>query len=303
MFELIGKGKFQLAYGLEETFKYIVYAIMRILPTPRLVLILISLLTNGCIIIRFWELRKVSSFSCMVLCYYMIYFFMSMSGLRQFCAVALVFFFTRYLTQKKILPFILGVLLAMMIHRSAVVCLALLAVNCFRWKELSRYQKLFYILVVLSLPVLVLFGVRVFARYGKYFSEIKLDVGMMVLLKMAFLLVTLLYVFLLYRKMGYFSYRDRLEAADIFDIKMSASGYVLALSLAMLGYIFLYVDRIAWYFAPYEGVYFGMLLKGKKPLERVLFFYVIVFVIGYGFIYSMTNNSQGNMPYLFFWQR
>lgn len=300
-FELIGQGMFRLAYGLEESFKYIVYVLMGILRNPRLLLILFAFVTNFCIIIRFWELRTISSFPCMVLCYYMAYYFMTMSGLRQFCAVALVFFFTRYLSQKKILLFIFGVALAMLIHQSAVAGFILLAVNCLRWKELSKYQKLFYIFVVLSIPALLFFGIQIFERYAKYFSDVKIDIGTMVLLKIAFLVAALLYVFGLYRDMRYFSYHDSLDQPKRFEITLASTGYVLALLMGMLGYVFLYVDRIGWYFTPYEGVFFGMLLKGKKPLERVLFFYFIVFVIGYAFVYSMTNNSQYNMPYAFFW--
>lgn len=300
-FELIAEGRFHLAYGLEESFKYIVYVLLLILRDPRLLLILFAFVTNFCIIARFWDLRKVSSFTCMVLCYYMTCFFMTMSGLRQFCAVALVFYFTRFLSQKKIFVFILGVLLAMLIHQSALAGLILLAVNCLRWKELSKYQKLFYILVVLSIPVLMIFGVRVFERYSKYFSEIKMDVGTMVLLKMAFLVGALVYVFVFYRDMRYFSCHDSLDQEERFEIILASIGYVLALLMGMLGYVFLYVDRIGWYFTLYEGVFFGMLLKGKKPLERVLFFYFITFVVGYAFVYSMTNNSQYNMPYAFFW--
>lgn len=301
MFDLIDRKLFHLAYGLEESFKYIIYFLLRILRNPRLVLILIAFVTNFCIITRFWELRKISSFTCMVVCYYMTCFFMTMSGLRQFCAVALVFFFTRYLSQKRIFLFILGVLFAMLIHQSAVAGLILLAINCLRWKELSRPQKLFYIFAVLAVPVFLVIGVRVFERYARYFSEIKMDIGMMVLLKMAFLLASMLYVFGLHRDMGYFSYRSSLDQQERFDITISGAGYTMALLLGMLGYVFLYVDRIGWYFTPYEGVYFGMLLKGKKPLDRVLFFYFIIFVVGYAFVYSMTNNSQYNMPYAFFW--
>lgn len=302
LFGLIKAGRFHLAYGLETSFKFIMYGIMWIVQDKQIVLTLLALVTNWCILIRFWELRKIASFSCMVVCYYMAFFFMTMNGTRQFLAVGLVFYATKYLSQKKIMRFVAFVLVATLFHQSAFIGFVLLALNCLRWKELPRLQKIMYIFSVLMIPVLILPVVQLASRYSKYFTNLKFDVGMMLMLKLAFLIATLILVFVMNRRFGYFRYGRQITKEDRFNILTSCMCYGFALVLAALGYVFPFVDRISWYFYLFEGVYFGMLLKGKKQLERVVFGYFIAFVMAYGFLYSMTNNSQGTMPYSFFWE-
>ena len=101
LFNLIHNGLFHLAYGLETSFKIIVYLIMRIVPSGRFVLTLFAFITNWCIIMRFWDLRKLSSFSCMVVCYYMAFYFTSLNAIRQFLAIGIVFYCSRYLERKQ----------------------------------------------------------------------------------------------------------------------------------------------------------------------------------------------------------
>lgn len=301
LFGMIGSGQFHLAYGLEESFKYIVYGILRLIPDRRFLLVLFAFIANWCIVIRFWELRKLSSFACMVLCYYMAFYFASLNAIRQFIAVGIIFYSTRYLSRKKILPFVIAVLVAMQFHRSALIGFVLLAMNCIRWRELLKHQKVLYILSVLITPVLIVATIQLVGRYAKYFSNTTVDIGMMLLLKMAFLAATLIFVFGVHRGYGYFRNGHLLSSEDRYQILIATMCYFVALLLAAFGYIFEYVQRISWYYYLFEGVYFGMLLKGKNPVNRLLFGYFIAFVIGYGFIYSMTNNSHGTMPYLFFW--
>lgn len=301
-FGYIANGVFRYAYGLETSFKYICYAVLKFFPNATVLLTLFAFLTNWCIITRFWELRKISSFSCMVLCYYMSFYFMTMNVMRQFCAIGIVFYCTRYLSQKKVLRFILGVLIAMLFHQTAVIGFVLLAINCLRWKELPNREKVFYIFAVLMIPVAGYAAVRFITRYAKYFSSASLDIGAMILLKLLFLAATLVFVFAMHRKYSYFPNGQMLDSDDRFHILTACLCYFVSLLLASLGYIFPPVARISWYFYLYEGVYFGMLLKGKSPLNRVVFSYVIVFLLGYTFVYSMFNNSQGTMPYLPIWK-
>lgn len=301
LFDLIDKKQFSYAYGLEEPFKYLIFVILKIVPSKQFVLVLLALIANACIIIRFWELRKLSSFSCMVLCYYMAFYFMTFNAMRQFCAVGIVFYCTRFLDRKKVLYFVLGVLAAWLFHRTALIGFIYLALNCLRWKELPTRQRLLYIFAVLCIPVLIPVALKMFASYARYFKEPTLDIGMMLLLKFAFLVASMIFAFGLHRRYSYLRNGDLLTEEDHYRIRVTGIAYTGALGLAILGYIFPHAERIGLYFYMFEPVYFGILLKGKKPLNRVLFFYFIAFVIGYSFVYSMTNNSQGNMPYAFFW--
>lgn len=302
IFECIKRGLFQYAYGVEESFKYICYAILKIVPSEQFLLMLLAFVTNWCIVMRFWELRKYSSFSCMIMAYYMSFYFTTMNVARQFCAIALVFYGTRYLVQKRSFKFILFVIVATLLHRSAAVGLVLLGLNFLRWKELPKYQKKIYIFSGVFIPVMVIYIMRILSRYSKYFTSFTMDVGLMVLVKISFFAITLLCFFVIHPQFIYFRKGQSISSDDRFVLQLTCISYCVALILAGLGYFFVYVDRISLYFYLYEGVYFGRLLKSKKISNRIVLGAAITMILCYGFFQSMLHNSQGVLPYIFFWQ-
>lgn len=302
IFGYIKRGLFQYAYGIEESFKFICYIVLKIIPSEQFLLILMAFVTNWCIIMRFWELRKYSSFPCMVLAYYTSFYFATMNVARQFCAIAIVFYGTRYLIQKKSFKFILFVAMATLIHRSAIVSIVLLAVNCLRWEQLPKYQKLIYTFCALLTPAIGIYVVQVLSRYSKYFTSLSMNIGFMVLLKICFFAATLIFIFVMYPHFTYFTESKSINSNDCFVMQLTCILYGVALILAGLGYFFSYVDRISWYFYLYEGVYFGMLLKGKKISDSIILGYVIIALLCYSFLTCMLHNAQGTMPYAFFGQ-
>ena len=177
-FSYIYKGMFSYAYGLEESFKYICYGILHVIPNASFLLGLLALITHACIILRFWELRGIASFPCMVVFYYMSFYFMSLNGIRQFVAVAIVFWGTRYLGQKKFLRFILCICIAALFHQTAIVGFLLLLLNAFQWKELQQKQKLLYILFILCVPLIIVLLSNKMAQYSRYFSDLSINIGL-----------------------------------------------------------------------------------------------------------------------------
>jgi hypothetical protein len=149
-------------------------------------------------------------------------------------------------------------------------------------------------------PVIIAAAAMIFARYARYFANVSLDIGKMLMLKVLFLVSTAIFVFAMHHGFAYFRNGINWSSDDRFRVQISCIGYFMALLLGMLGYVFPYVDRICLYFYLYEGVYFGSLFKGKKRVNRFAFGCVITFIIGYSFLYSITNNSQGTIPYLFY---
>lgn len=242
-----------------------------------------------------------SSFVCMVLCYYMSFYFMTMNGMRQFCAVAVTFYSSRFIGQKKYVRFLVGVLLAYIFHQTTLISLIMIIFAYSQWKDLSQKQRLFFIAVTLISPFLIYYVIGLLDRYEKYFLNISLDVGMMLVIKASIFAVALFYVFLLQKK-EYFFDRRTLAAYNSFNVTQVSISYVIGICLASLGYIFPFADRIGWYFYIFEGVALGMLLRGRDPLNKLIFGCYIVLTQGYGFIYSIQNNSQGTVPFLFFWQ-
>lgn len=294
-FDAIKFERFDLAYGLEVPFKCIVYLLLLIVPRGWFVLTVLALLTNWCIISRFWMLRNKSCFPCMVLCYYMSYFCTTLNIMRQFCAVAIVFYAVRYLEEKKVWKYLCAVLLAMLIHKSAVIGVLYFIFYYVHWDQLPENHKRLLKIGIMVLPIFAVMLVLliIFGNYLKYFAHIQVDFGLMLPLKAAFLLASVVVCFRGFRKQDFL----QMPFAERFTLITAGGAYLVALGIGMLGYFFEGMDRLALYFFLFEAVYFGILLKQTRKWHRLIAACFIVFVIGYGFLYCLAHNSQGQMPY------
>lgn len=294
---LIAAGEPEYAYGFEDSFKVICFLLSRLSQNGTFFLCVFAFITNALVILRLWDFRGISSFAWMVLCYYSCFYFMTMNGIRQFCAVAIVFYATRYLNQKRLLAFLIGVLIAVLFHRSALVGLVFITEELRQWKRLNRRERVVLIGCLGALPAAILAALSVGTDYIRYFANISLDVGFMIPVKLLFYLVTLIFVYPIYKRM-----LMQAEPGAPEMIPGICAAYILGLLLTALGYMYAQVERIGWYFYLYEGAYLGILQKDRSPLNRYVFGGVAVLLIGYSFFYSIHHNSQGNVPYLFFWQ-
>lgn len=297
LFSYIYRGMFRYAYGLEESFKYICYGILRIVPNASFLLGVLAFVTHALILLRFWELRKISSLPCMVLFYYMSFYFMTLNVVRQFVAVAIIFWGTRYLGQKKVVPYILCVCAAALFHRTAVIGLLLLLLNLFQWRDLSRGQKRLYILVGLCFPGVIALLVRELGQYSRYLTEVSFDLGLIIPVKIA---LWLLCLFLMAHSAVYPRFLSGTSRSERFDLRISSVTYLVALLFVAMAYIFpTFVERISWYFYAYEGVFYGSVLRNTEKKTKLPLAGIIFFLVAYGFWRSMSHNSQGTMPFLF----
>lgn len=295
-FSYIYNGKFRYAYGFEESFKYICYAFLHIVPNASFLLGILAFITHACIIFRFWDLRRIASFTCMVAIYFMSFYFMTLNGIRQFVAVAIVFWGTRYLERKKPLQFIICVCVATFFHRSAIICIFLLCLDLLRWKELHQYQRDLYVLLAFSFPVILARLYMELGKYSGYFSKMALNIGLVIPVKIVLLLLSL---FLTAHSPKYRKFFAEATYSDRFSIRTSNMIYLLGLLLAALAYFFpTFVERVSWYFYIYEGVFYGSILRNTERGTKIPLAAMIFFLISYGFLYSMVHNSQGTMPYL-----
>ena len=297
-FSLIASGQSQYAYGLETSFKYICAFFLKIFPSYSVLLGILGLITNGCIIWRLWDFRNVSSFSCMVSCYYMGFFFMSLNGIRQFCAIAILLFATRYLIKHKYVRYIVLVFVASAFHQSALIGLPFVAFELLRWKLLSTRQKVLFIGLALVSPVILVYAIQRLSRYAGYFEQVRVDIGLMVPLKIVFFLATAAFVFLIYGRDRHFWDWEEMTAEDKSKMLLGGICYFIGLILIFTSYFLPMMNRVGWFFTIYEGIYMGMLVKTRKPMHKLAFIYSVLFLQGYAFIDSMIHNAQGVMPYV-----
>lgn len=243
---------------------------------------------------RFWELRHQLSFPLSVFLYIIAFLFSSLNIMRQLCAVALVFWSTRFIGSKNYLLFSLFVLLAMCFHTSAVLAFLYLAFELFRWHELEPKQKnILVILVVLSSFVMPLAFVFFAERYIHYLGTPSVDIGFLLPTKVLF------YAFLLYYlHKTTINYEHMPNHIHISQITIYV---VCGLILTFLGYFFRFVQRIGLYFSIFEIVACSAFCHTYKNnyflvTTGVLVLWLIPFAI------DCMNNGNGQFPFAFFYK-
>ena len=301
-FDLISYGLSDFAYGLERSFRAMCYGILKLFPSNTVILVLMAFITNFCIFTRLWEMRKAVSFSTATLCYYMAFFFLTMNVMRQFTAIGILFFGSRYLVKHQTLRYLLAVFVATLFHQSALLAVSLLAFDVLRWKELPHIHRLVYLGAACCSPLLIWFVLQRLDRYIKYLSEIKVDFGFMVPLKIAVFGFALLFVFCLYGKHRHFPQWDALSLAEKNTVYLTCLCYTIGLCLMFGSYFIPVLNRVSWYFSIFECVFWGVMTKTNNTLHRYAFLLCAIAIVGLGFVTAMTGNAQGTMPYLFFWQ-
>lgn len=310
---MISNGSPEFAFGLEPGFKILAKYILMINSSPTFFFIIAALLTNTLILKRLWDFRYVASVPCMCFCYYACFYGYTFNIMRQFMAIAVLFYSSRLLEKKRYVPFILIVLLCTyFLHKSSIICLGFVAIDLILWNHLSKLQKTFIGTGLIVLPIAFSYIVSaLYMKYAVYFENMSSNIGIMIFAKMLFFIIS---IFIergtLLPKLSperiasnYSEYRMRIATVLC---------YAMGLLLACIGYFFNFMDRIGLYYLIYECVFFGMLINNnfnksfvnikkhsrtKVKNNSLVFLAMILILIAYSFTKDLMNNSQGIIPY------
>lgn len=296
IFQYLENDMWDWAHG-EIGFKLFSLGFLEVFDNYTMLLLFYAFVTNALIILRLWDFRKISSFPWMVVCYYISFYLMTMNIMRHFFAIAIVFYATKYIEQKKYFRFLCFIGIATLFHTSSLIGIGFIALDIFQWHYLNRKQKAFIGTGVFLSPVVIYFILRAIAGYEHYFSTSEVSIGFMIIAKLALYFFGLLLFYKIKPNKG--ECEDGTEH-EIYSIRCVKIYYLLGLLLASLGYFFLYMERIGIPFYLYECVYFGMLVKITKAKQ--IFCIVLALLLSYLFITNMTSNGQGVLPYVFVWQ-
>lgn len=269
-----------------------------------ILLLLFAILTYSLIFYRFWELRNKISFMWAAFSFYSFYFFESLNVMRQFCAVAIVFFGTRYLYKRKYFSFMVSVVIAaVMFHKSAILCLLFLPIELLSWRDLEKKQK--RILFSLFLGVII-FRDFIISSLDTYLENYKhylvfstVDIGFRVF---ALVLLFIVSLFLFQRKEKQLTGSVKVQN-DNYLLRNVRIYYIAGCILGSMGYFYEFVGRVGYYFIMFTFVYFGMIVKEtywqyRWILKAMVFFLTMYVLLNYIFVL----NGAMHHPYHFIWE-
>lgn len=301
--DLIRNGRFNDVWGVEYTFKVIMFLVGRLFEGYTPFLAILALITNMCIIMRLWDFRDITRFEWTVLVYYVMFYFYGFNIMRQMCAVAIVFWSSRYIEKGKYVFFLAGVAFAYLFHTSAILGVCYLISEFMNWRYLDKWKKRIIQASVLLFPIGIIFAISILSVYSRYFTSSEMQVGPVLFVKLLFFLIS--QYGLKSRIIHCEAENHQLDNRDIteklsYKIRSIEIYYLIGLLVAFVGYSNLTVSRVSLYLYLMECVYMGMLMRYKEIRSG---YPLLVFLLyGYFFVSTVFAGGQGQVPYLFFWQ-
>lgn len=289
-------GNAQRLFGWDSGFAFIIKLLLGVFHSEQAILAIAAFGTNLLIVYRLYEFREYASFKICILLYYSLAYFCTYNIFKQFTAIAIVFYATRYIEKKKYIHFCLLVLLATMLHQSASLGFTFIAFNAISWKRITTKRLLSYFALLLMAPIAVAGAMVLFAkRINYYFDNISFNIGPMLLIRIAMLLFSTKWTLSFGLKDG--KKNIQMPEEGIMSMRAIRLIYGAGLACASLGMIFPYMDRIGFYYTMYEYVYWAALYKKNRNNGMVSLF--IIFALR-TLMLELWSSGHGHVPYKFF---
>jgi len=286
IFYNIGRGIW--SPNVELSFQYIAKFLLFFWNDPQWVLLVFALATNALIIYRFWTLRKLGSFSFMVLMYLVFYYLSTLNIMRQYLAIAIIFFATAFLDKKKYIPYLLCTVFACLLHTTAILGFALLPVYTLFSMEDKRLRKRLMILYLSLLPVVITAGVFLFLRYRNYLAQSNNSIGLMMPVR---LVVLGLVWFFCVRKTTPGTYTNR----RILPVITACA--LLGILITFCGYYTTTLSRMGLYFMLFEIPFIAYATQNGKYriVPQGIYYLLLLYMI----FLVLTGNGAGVWPFAF----
>lgn len=290
MFSYLKHGTF--SPNLEYGFSALSYLILRVaggnIYAP---FVVYAFITNALIISRLWSLRKDYDFSLSILLYMILLYPSSCNIMRQYVAIAIVFWATKYLDKNQITRFLICILIATSIHLSAAI--AVVYIVLYMQEDRIGATKIgTKIIIIMMIPIVIVAAYYIFSNYMYYFSNKNSNVGLFNIVRLLFLLITaVLSKPLFSSKKGNPSAVNTNQAVAYRNFAFNniiVKAYIIAIGFYFLGYMNTTMMRIGLYFGLYEILYISLACKkgGARQISTVIYAVCILY-------YFVVNSLSG----------
>lgn len=215
-------------------------------------------------------------------------FTFTFSGLRQAIAISIIFFSYVFIKNKKLIPFLVCIVLAMSMHATAIVF-----VPAYWLYKVRIPRKSFILIVPLTVAIFVLRRQLYILIYSIYKggSPLVSDTGAYTML--AIMIIIYLVSFLLDVE------------TDIYDEEMN--GYRNMMLAAVIIQIFTsqsdVIGRAGYYYFMFANLLLPRLVLKQRGRQKLLVVTVLVLFIFFFYWWtSLRTGSLSTVPYRFYWQ-
>jgi hypothetical protein len=280
--------------GSDIGYSLLSYIMMGYFDNPHYALLVFAAITNTLIILRLWEFKESSSFTMMVLIFLIFHYPYTFNIVRQYLAVSIIFWGTRYLERGSYLKYLCFVAIAASMHTSAILGFLLVFIPFgFERFKLTKIR----LVGLLGSVLLIIIGFSVFQsnfdKYTKYFQESETSVHLITIVKTLAVLLVIVANRLFKNKMFSYSYCKTHPMRKEIPII-----YTCGLLLSSFGMFHSFMNRIGFYFMMYEMPFWGQAILARK--NRIIFILIISLMLIYSFQATMLGGADGLIDYTTF---
>lgn len=284
----------------ELGFRYLSTTLMKIFKNPSYVCFIYSLITNFFIVFRLWDFRKKCNFTLMSFLYMLIYYVNTMNVMRQFLAVSIIFYSTKFLEGRKYLRFFIIVILMTLIHKSSL--LALLLIFVYVWNSLSFNKKIAYIIPIIAIIFVGLYYSISFENdhITNYFSSQNLINNINITAIYRFLICIMSYLIIKSKIKFTFRYDEKndMPSKDFNENEFNKYFFIyfMGLLFTSMGMFFKHMERFGYFYLCFELIYWGYIVKNypnKKMYTTLISIYSI-------YVFALEIFTAGNEIFPFY---
>ena len=277
------------------------YLLNVICPSFRCLLWGIGIGISALILYALKEYSESISFALAIFIYLCTQFIYFMNGMRF--AIAIVFALVGYifLSRNRSIPFFIMIFLAVLFHKSCLICLAMYFLKQVKHKEINNARNIILFIGILSFPVLsklllkVAEGIPFFSRY---FSKSIYSVSETMNISWVWLfhiVPVILPLILLCRR-------------EIFDSKDTNTLFricIMEIPLRMLGFFNTWYTRLSRISQITYVIFIPLVLSrvSDKRRKAILYIYYVVWFVFYFAYYAIVNDQGDSLPYVWIFGR
>lgn len=292
---------FKLNNISEQGFIALSYILVNVSAGYTLALVVYAFITNALIVLRLYDYKDRISFTWAVFIYYMLFYFATFNTIRQWLAMAIVFYGTRYIGSnlKSNIKFMMFVLLAVLMHTTAIFAVFFVPLYYFSFPSKNMNDQIKKCaMMILTLLVGIYVYITIVNKYSVYISStIYGDVSWVNIVLALFVCGIILYDNngkIIIRRKNRKIYYDRET-----NIKYESLAFLIGIVLTLMVFLTRYADRVGQFFLLFEIVFFSYYIK-KARTRAITIIFVFLLCVYLRFT-SFISSGYGEVPYIPFW--
>ena len=226
--------------------------------------------------------------------FFMIHYNMSFNAIRTFLAASIIFYSYKFIIEKNFVKYILFIILASTFHKSAFVALLFYAIVPMNDKQLNKFKKVLYYMLILSTPLVLVILLKIaqfIPIFQKYFYKYSINyygggIGFLIFI-LPFLLPIIIFK------------KSIVEINEKYNVLVDVS--LLHIPLRYVGYFTEYGHRLEVYPSMVYIILISLLVNNiHKPINRLFLktYYTMILLFYYIYIY-IIKLGHGTYPYYF----